>query len=215
MNILGVGDSFMYGDELADREQCFGALVAKELGYGFINKGVRASGNIKMIRQLVEEPLDNYSMVLIGWSGFDRIEMCDEMGLWETWPGAHANDIRVPSKQHLFRATAVDYYNRYHVDDYLYRQQYLTQVVLAQSYLKLHNKSYVMLDTFINHKYSGRHSETNNDLISKIDTTNYLGWPNESMQEWTEHAPKGPHFHFLEEGHRIVAEKILKHLTNT
>jgi hypothetical protein len=85
--------------------------------------------------------------------------------------------------------------------------------VLTQHYLKLHNKKYVMLDAFGNHEDPGRTDSANQDLISKIDTTYFLGWPDETMQEWTEHLPKGPGTHFLGQGHLEVAKKLFEFIT--
>ena len=67
-----------------------------------------------------------------------------------------------------------------------------------------------MLDAFGNTKSR----ELNVELDNQIDTTNYLGWPNESMMEWTYSAAQGPRGHFLEEGHAIVADKVYEHIRN-
>ena len=214
--LLAIGDSFTYGDELDDRNHGWAHLLGDRFGLGVTNRGVPGSGNIRMVRSLIEENIDDYDLVVIAWSGFDRIELADEYSVWETFPGGNKNSYRIPENDAKFRGTIIDYINRHHVDEYLYRQQYLVQVILAQSYLKYHKKNYVMLDTFINHKFPGRFDSKNKDLLDKIDTTHFLGWPNESMQEWTEGVPIGPRMHFLEEGHQIVADKIYKHvLTKT
>ena len=206
--ILAIGDSFTYGDELDDVTNGWAYLLAKKLQCQIINRGVCGSGNIKMVRSLVEEKIDDYDLVVIAWSGFDRIEFADEYGVWESWPGSNKNVFRIPEKTTKFRGTVIDYINRYHDENYLYQQQYLVQVILAQSYLKYHQKNYIMLDAIINHKSPLRFDEKNQSLISKIDTDRFLGWPNESMQEWTQGVPLAPRLHFLEEGHMIVAEKI-------
>jgi hypothetical protein len=81
-------------------------------------------------------------------------------------------------------------------------------IVLLQNFLKQHNKKYVMLDAFGNTKL--RHLNT--ELTKQIDTTYYLGWPAESMMEWTFGSDQGPNGHFLEKGHSIVADKIYEHI---
>jgi hypothetical protein len=206
--LLAIGDSFTYGDELQDVRNGWAHLLAARLGYAVTNKGVCGSGNVKMVRNLVESNIDHYDLVVIAWSGFDRIEIADDYSTWETWPGARGNNFRVPDKSVKFRNTVIDYINRYHNDLYLYRQQYLVQILLAQSYLKYHRKNYVMLDTFINHISPMRFDPKNQYLVEKIDTNRFLGWPNESMQEWTVGVPIGPRMHFLEQGHEIVAKKL-------
>jgi hypothetical protein len=49
-------------------------------------------------------------------------------------------------------------------------------------------------------------------LVNQIDSIYYLGWPNETMMEWTYGCSKGPGDHFLEQGHEVVANKIYEHI---
>ena len=206
--ILTLGDSFTYGDELEDRTNAFPHLIAKKFNTDVVNLGECGSGNYKMIRKLLEQDINQYGLVVIAWSGFDRIELTDEFGSWEWWPGSHANSYRITSKDVKFRKTVIDYFNRHHDSTYFYRQ-YLNYVILAQSYLKLNQIPYVFLDVFKNHDDENRSASTNRDLFEKIDTSRYLGWPNESMSEWTKGLPIGPRFHFLDQGHQVVSEKII------
>jgi hypothetical protein len=69
-----------------------------------------------------------------------------------------------------------------------------------------------MLDTFGNHQANERTAVTNQDLLDQIDPTYYVGWPNQSMMEWTYGTPRGPRGHFLEQGHEIVADKIYEYI---
>jgi hypothetical protein len=69
-----------------------------------------------------------------------------------------------------------------------------------------------MLDAFGNNKVRNKFKGKNQDLLDQIDTRRYLGWPNESMMEWTFRTPQGPRGHFLEDGHRIVADKIYEYI---
>lgn len=215
--LLAIGDSFTYGEELEfpDRDS-WPTVLANMLNYQVINKGIPASSNCKIIRQLLETNLNLYDLVVIAWSNFDRIELADENGIYDAWPGGKRTEL---VNQAPWRKTVTDYITRHHDSDYTYRK-YLINVILVQSYLKTNNKPYVMLDAFGNHVYTGRTDPNNIDLIEQIDVTRYLGWPNESMLEWTKNSPTGdrwpilfgPHGHFLEEGHQIVANKIYKHI---
>jgi hypothetical protein len=73
-----------------------------------------------------------------------------------------------------------------------------------------------MLDSF--NKSYNQHLSRNklkqltSQLANKIDSKYYLGWPDESMMEWTYGCAKGPGGHFLEIGHQRVAEKINEHI---
>jgi hypothetical protein len=215
--LLAIGDSFTYGEELADIRNAWPHVLGNKLGYQVINKGIPASCNYRMLRCLVEQDLKDIDLVVIGWSHFDRVEVSDEEGTYEIWPGGNRTKQRT---QAAWRGSLIDYFSRHHNDDYLYRQ-YLLYIILSQSHLIANNKPYIMLDAFGNHKDPRRHSVDNQDLLRQVDITRFLGWPNESMLEWTIDCPtgnkwpilRGPGGHFLDEGHAIVANKIYDSLT--
>jgi lysophospholipase L1-like esterase len=81
-NILTVGDSFTYGEELADRNHSWPFLLANKLSANVTNMARPGSGNKRMIRYVMEHvadatPLD---LVVVGWSSPGRIEFADEDG---------------------------------------------------------------------------------------------------------------------------------------
>ena len=202
MKLLAVGDSFTFGEELSDvtdnvtsSKFAWPELLAGRLGWKVTNLAKPASGNTSMVRNVVNE-LDNHEVFIIAWSHWARIEFADDIGIFDIWPGCSA----LPHEQFSpHRKNAIDYVTRYHSDDYLIRQ-YLLNVELLETFLKYHKKKYIMLSAF------GTPIKTNKTF------TNYLGWPNESMMEWTYRTPQGPGGHFLEQGHAIVADKIYEHI---
>jgi lysophospholipase L1-like esterase len=206
MKLLTVGDSFTYGEELAELTSAWPNLLADQLSYELINLARPGSGNTRMVRNCIEQ-INNYDLVIIAWSHFARFETADENGFYDLWPGC---DYTAHKEYSPWRKELIDYTNRHHSDKYLYNQ-YLLNIVLLQNYLKNNNKQYLMLDSFGNHQGMHRNS---NELIKQIDTTTYLGWPNESMMEWTYCTAQGPRGHFLEEGHAIVANKIYEYIRN-
>jgi hypothetical protein len=87
---------------------------------------------------------------------------------------------------------------------------------LLQGFLTAHKKRYIMMDTFGNN-YDPTLTipmlrEKNIDLMNKVDGRHYIGWPTETMMEWTYGCQQGDKGHFLEEGHVKVAEKIYSHM---
>lgn len=52
----------------------------------------------------------------------------------------------------------------------------------------------------------------NQQIHSLVDPAHYLGWPNETMIEWVYPCKYAPRGHFLDDGHRKVAEKIYEHI---
>ena len=202
MKFLAVGDSFTFGEELSDVKDnltpskfAWPELLADQLGWEVTNLAKPASGNSRMVRNVVTE-IDNHDVFIIAWSHWARIEFADDIGIFDIWPGCST----LPHEQFSpHRKNAIDYVTRYHSDDYLIRQ-YLLNVELLETFLKYHKKKYIMLSAF------GTPIKTNKTF------TNYLGWPNESMMEWTYGTPQGPGGHFLEQGHAIVADKIYEHI---
>ena len=71
-----------------------------------------------------------------------------------------------------------------------------------------------MLDTFGNHQTNQRTLNSNKDLLNQIDPLYYIGWPEKSMMEWTYGCAKGLYGHFLDEGHKRVADKVYEHIRN-
>ena len=89
MKLLTVGDSFTFGDELADRNVAWPFLLGKQLGYEVTNLGKPGSGNTRMVRHAVEQ-INNYDLIIIAWSHFARTELADENGFYDIWPGCSA-----------------------------------------------------------------------------------------------------------------------------
>lgn len=207
MKLLTVGDSFTYGEELADIASAWPNLLAKKLGYELTNLAKPGSGNTRMVRHCIEQ-INHYDMVIIAWSHFARMELADEQSFYDLWPGCDGN---LHKHNAPWRAEVIDYITRHYNDDYLYRQ-YLINIILIQNYLKSKNKLYLMLDSFGNHQANERTLEHNKVYIEQIDDRYYIGWPKESMMEWTFGVPQGPCNHFLEQGHVQVADKVYEYM---
>ena len=201
MKLLTIGDSFTYGEELSDRYSAWPYL----LGYEVTNLAEPSKSNNYMVRSVVEN-FQNYDLIIIAWSHFARIEFGDDLGVYDIWPGK--SNCCFTGKQE-YRKGIIDYISRHHSDSYLYTQ-YLINIILLQNFLTQQNKKYLMFDAFGN-----THSDVralNRELSQLVDSQYYLGWPNESMMEWTYGTTQGPRGHFLEAGHQIVAEKINEYI---
>jgi lysophospholipase L1-like esterase len=203
MRLLTVGDSFTYGEELADRSLAWPHVLADKLKYTVINHGEPAVSNDHILRKVLEE-IDNHDMIIIAWTHFARIEIADSCGIYDIWPGCSSSMF---NDEMNYRKELIEYYTRHHDDEYLYNR-YLDKILLMQHYLKSNNKKYIMLDAFGNNEVRS----LSNTIENKIDIRYYLGWSDETMMEWTYGCPKGPGGHFLEQGHEIVADKIYEHI---
>lgn len=204
MRLLTVGDSFTYGEELDDLSNAWPHLLGKMLRYEVTNLGEPGTGNESIVRKV----LTNYQdadLIVIAWSHFARLEFADECGIYDMWPGYG------PWSQNAelaFRDEFSKYFTMHHNDAYMYNR-YLNNMVLLQHFLKCNSKKYVMLESFgnVNDRYLG-----NQQLHSLVDLTHCLGWPTETMTGWAHPCQIGPNGHFLDDGHRKVAEKIYEHI---
>lgn len=205
MNLLTVGDSFTYGQELLDLNNAWPHILGKQIGYTVQNLGLPGTGNTQMVRNV----LTNYQsadLIIIAWSHYARMEFADHKGIFDLWPGYKhkwPDDL-------LFRTKLSEYITWYHNDIYMYNQ-YLNNVLLIQQFLKSKNKKFLMMEAFgnIDDRKLG-----NEGIHYQIDDQYFLGWPSESMVEWVYPCPNGPNGHFLDEGHNKVADKIYEHIKN-
>lgn len=207
MNLLTLGDSFTYGEELSDLNNAWPFLLGKKIDYNVMNFGAPGSSNDRMIRILLENLVENevpVDMVIICWSFLNRTEMADEIGYYDIWPGAtkYFQDHRVQ---------AVKYISSYHSRRALYKK-YLQQIILTQEFLKHRNIKYVMFDVLVNDYYKKQHDFPWTNYAKQIDQNFYIQFNQEGMGEWTSHCEKGPKGHFLDEGHRVVADRVYEHI---
>lgn len=204
MIISTFGDSFTFGQELLDRSNAWPYQLARKLNLKVINYSNPSASNDQITRLLLTADISE--ITVIAWSHYARREFSDSQGIFDIWPG-----LQLKSLSHVnYRDELVKYITMYHNDYYDY-SCYLTKIILTQSYLKANNRKYIMLDAFGN---VGWQRSEHSHLIKQIDTTYYLGWPNESMMEWTYGCSQGPGGHFLEDGHKIVAEKVYEYIRN-
>ena len=130
MKLLTVGDSFTYGEELDDISNAWPYVLGQMIGYEVTNLGQPASSNDKIVRKVLENYQD-YDLMVIAWSHYARIEMADEYGIYDIWPGS--NESVHSGVDH--RKDIVRYISRHH-DEIHDMKKYLTQVVLLQNFLK-------------------------------------------------------------------------------
>jgi hypothetical protein len=210
-NILAVGDSFTYGEELDNRDNAYPYYLAKGLKAEVVNLAIPGGGNTQMIRKVIEyvvseEPLD---LVLIGWTSPGRVEFADSAGIYDLWPGYSG-----PKYNEMeWRIEQLNLLNKHHDPKYLYGQ-YLYNVIMLQSFLKERNIKYIMTTVAANEYYHKAHFNHDQNLPKLIDQQYFLGWPSEGMAEWTNGCKRGPRGHFLEEGHRKVTAKLYEHIRN-
>lgn len=209
--LLTVGDSFTYGDELDDHYRAWPYRLADLLGWEVHNMGRSGSGNSGIIRRCIEElSTTHYDLVIIGWTSPGRIEWKDDIGAeYNLWPGYPTTTEFF--EHHPWRVDLLNFINQYHNSSYLY-QQYLIQVISLQSYFKVNNINYKMIDVRQKDYYRLVGKEMHNTLEKQVDTDNFIGWEKFGMIELTASFPKGKGGHPLELGHERIANEFKKYI---
>lgn len=205
--LLTVGDSFTYGAELDDVYQAWPYRLADKLGYEVYNMGQSGCGNASILRRTLEElSVNHYDLLVIGWSSPGRIEWKDDIGIpYDIWPGYPASTQFF--KDHPWRVDLLNYISQHHNSAYLY-QQYLIQVISLQSYCKVNNINYRMIDIKQNNYYRKVGAEMHDKLSAQVDTDYFVGWDKFGMSELTAGFPVGPGGHPLAKGHEKIADEI-------
>jgi len=207
MKILSLGCSFTYGAELINpAESAWPALLAQRNNWKLNNRGWGGGSNDKIIRIAFEEIPNNYDLIIVGWTAWDRFEINDlvDMSIWTS------ENRDLFDNWHWVK----DYY-KYAYDDYFAFCNYLRQIIMLQSYFKQNKQRYIFCNAFDTPRaYLEQNKLEAIQLSSQVDPEYFIDWPGKSMVDWMGASPKGPGGHPLELGHQRIAERINEHIRN-
>jgi len=212
MNILTVGDSFTYGEELSDISNAWPFLLGRELCSHVVNLGEPAASNDKIVRKTLEHVVNYHikpDLVVIGWTSPGRLEFADDAGYYDVWPGYNGNLYNRDNA--VWRSEICRYISVYHNRTHLCIK-YIHQIILLQNFFKQRGIKYLMMDIHAFDYYKTQNNEYMENYFNLIDKDFFIGFNQEGMMEWTYGTPRGPNGHFLDQGHEIVAEKIYEHI---
>jgi len=210
-NILSVGDSFTYGEELKNIYNAWPYQVGKILNADVVNLAKPAASNDKILRLTLDYLLrnNNVDLVLIGWSNPGRMEFSDELGYYDVWPG-YTVDSHLSNNFH-WRKNMIEYVSQYHNPQALHLK-FIQQIILLQSYLESKKIKYVMMNIMQNDYYKKLYFDGIKQYHDQINTDNFLDFNISGMIEWTKNCKQGSRGHFLEDGHTLVAGKVLNYV---
>ena len=217
MKIVAAGDSFTYGEELADLQGAWPYILGQKINADVVNLGQPACSNDRMLRLTFEYLIDfnnaKPDLVIIGWTSPGRTEFADDIGPYDVWPGYGGNLFIKDGC--MWRQELANYISQYHNSKYLHKK-FLQQIIMMQSFLTARNIKYVMLNTLQNEYYKQQPitGPDRADYFKEIDKKHFMEFNKSGMIEWTEGCKKGPNGHFLEKGHEIVADQIYEHIRN-
>jgi hypothetical protein len=208
--IHAIGDSFTYGDELPSQDLAWPALLSKKLNKETVNQGKSATGNKRMVKRTIDAVIDQSELIVIGWSDCNRQEFADEIGIYDIWAG---RNYRAFQQDPTHRIDLIKYLTAYDTPEYYYAD-WLRQIILVQSFCKLHNIPCVMFVACGAHTSHKQYYQQFKKLVNAIDHSMFVDDMFTSVGEWTWRTPHGPNGHPLETGHEIIAEKIYEHIRN-
>ena len=211
-NFITVGDSFTFGDEVEDKNKIWPIRLSEMLKAKVVNLGHSGVGHEYCIDAIIDHTKSyDCDLVVIAWPSPGRQQWSDIHNKFTVWPGMH--DIFADSP---WRNELLDWMNRHHEPEYLYGK-FINNLILCQGYLHSQNIPYIMMcvdaNDYYHKKYSAYYTELHSKLIN-FDTM--LEWPNKGIVQWGLEAgcKFGKGGHILEDGHQLVADKVLTHIRN-
>ena len=208
--IYCIGDSFTYGEELADRDQAWPSVLGKKLDQPVTNWGKPATGNYRIVKRAMDAVFAGASMIVIGWSDPARQEFADDVGITDLWAG---RDFRRMQTCNDHRINLIKYMTAYDVPRYYY-VKWIRQIILIQAFCQVNSVPCMMFSACNAEDWNRNYMFDHANLIDRVDSSTYAGWPLSGSTEWTFGTPHGPGGHPLEQGHEIIAEKIYEHISS-
>ena len=215
--IYCIGDSFTFGTELPDAienikhsELAWPTLLSNKLNLPVTNLGRPACSNARMVNRSLDCVWKkDADLIIIAWSAAGRFELLDNFGVFSVWAGMALTD-QSPKMHHEIVRNLTSIYTE--KTDNWYLRKWYRQIILLQHFFKFYNQKYIMVQTHQSHDLTMKYWQNNIDLLEKIDSSYFLGWPNQAFVDWTWKLPKGKMGHFLEQGHEVVADKLYEYI---
>jgi hypothetical protein len=234
MRLYFAGCSHTYGDDLADPEnKSWPALAAKNMGCDFVNDSVGGSSNDRIIYRTIKYA-NQFDRLYIAWTyttRFTRYRSDNNHEVNFTPSLQHGMYDSDPN----FLIYGKMHYAIWHNELYNFKL-WLQNIIMLQRYLETSKKEYVMVNADNNHidKWTAPWEKFNdgirslvcfdllNDdqlyqehqeiqqLLMQINFDHYIGW--NTWWLFKDHAQflLGPTKHLLDDGHKHIANYILK-----
>jgi hypothetical protein len=205
------GCSFTYGTELPEDkrlDQCYPAIIAKELNLPLILKADPGSSNQRILRTMVEDIDDlidqgKHPFVLIGWSEPMRYELCSLKN--NDWVNFTCHDDRDSELSEIITS-------RYNSDSGQ-TELFLKQLLLSQSFIKERQLRSLQFNMFQTPHWALPHDRFIK-LSDRLDNTMFLStwfWMRSYMATFTNvrYYPGGHPDHV---GHEVIAKFLLEQM---
>jgi len=237
MKLYFNGCSHTFGDDLLDKSQSWPALIAKNLGFDFLNDAVSGGTNDRILYRTIKHA-HNFDKFYIAWTYTSRFTRYRS-------DNNHDVNFNPQLKNTIYGNTSEfkDYgkihYSTWHNELYAFKI-WLQNVILLQRYFESMKKPYIMINSDHNHinqwtvgwnlfndnvksllcfdlmddqQLYNEHTEIQN-LTNQINTDHYIGWDTWWITSLYNKYSTGPTRHLLEDGHNAVANFVLTHDSN-
>ncbi len=218
-------------DSLYNRDNSFGSLLCKKLGYQPINIALCGATNSGIARSVLRWINENYNpndmelFVCIGWTESSRLEVpaLDRPGdFLQNNPAVQWYDISANSYYRInfgwegstaYETQMIPKYHEFMADNPILLENWsLNQILLTQFYLNSMNINYVMCNTMFLYEEETLYNMPLLDLIDKKHYYKLSGTETESFY-WKYRNlgytnPKAKYWHHGEEPHKLYAEEL-------
>jgi len=200
------GDSFTYGDELADRSNAWPSVLNQMTDHIVVGVAKPGASNSWICNKVIQKCLEEKpQLAIIAWTTTDRYEFFGKDGSSQC---VNINDSNTaPFVKQL--------YSEYHDTDGKF-VEWVCQAILLQNFLENQGIEY----RFVHALASGvsdiidknKNSPHFKKMLSFLNTDCFIGWLDDDFIKWSKGSPLGPHGHFLEQGHKQVAEQMYEQI---
>jgi hypothetical protein len=200
--LITFGDSFTYGQELENpKRDSWPQLVSNYLGVPLNNKAFPGNSNDKILEQVLFENYSFKDFVIVCFSSISRFYFEDYDGWYTTIPNIqHDSLIRNEITKKLHSSLT---------EKWLFRR-FLIQAIYLQEFLQSRQANYFFVNAFESYDANLVKSKDTWHLIQMLHKNKFIGWPDQSFGNLTNHLPRGKFKHPLEESHLLFSQIIIE-----
>lgn len=198
------GDSFTYGQELENpKKDSWPQLVSNYLETPLSNKAFPGNSNDYILEQVLQENFCFTDAVIICFSSISRFYFEDHSGWYTTIPNVHFDNS--------FRNEVTKKLHSSLTEKWLFRR-FLMQVIYLQEFLQSKQVNYLFVNAFQSYDSNLAKLKDNWHLIQMLHKNKFIGWPDQSFGNLTDHLPRGKSGHPLEDSHSYFSQIINQNL---
>ena len=200
------GDSFTFGDELADRNDAWPGVLNQMTDHIVVGIAKPGASNSWICNKVIQKCLEQKpQLAIIAWTTTDRYEFFDE----------NNNSLCINVNDGITNTFVKQLYSEYHNVGGKFLE-WVCQAILLQNFLENQGIPYRFVHAFssgINDIIdNNKHNPHFKKMLSFLNTDCFIGWPGDDFIKWSRGSPLGPNGHFLEQGHKQVAEHMYEQI---